>query len=162
MLETCKKVESNHYERLSSLGVRVLDSEEVERNVLDQAASLSAKESPEFKKRTRSFALSLFSDFSMYLFFAENQYCQSEEAASTIQESGSGCRSNRTNHVFVSGRSEVLRVQAARAVEHPPEARGEAAKATSHSRRSFPVEMNLLRSQTDRKRQESLLEESLG
>ena len=33
------------------MGVRVLDSEEVERNVLDQAASLSAKESPEFKKR---------------------------------------------------------------------------------------------------------------
>lgn len=33
------------------MGVRVLDSEEVERNVLDQAATLSAKESPEFKKR---------------------------------------------------------------------------------------------------------------
>lgn len=90
------------------MGVRVLDSEEVERNVLDQAASLSAKESPEFKKRTRSFALSLFSDFSMYLFFAENQYCQSEEAPSAIQESGSGCDpTERTRSSFLD-ESEVL------------------------------------------------------
>ena len=43
------------------MGVRVLDSEEVERNVLDQAATLSAKESPEFKKRFFTNLMSYFS-----------------------------------------------------------------------------------------------------
>ena len=51
VLVVCRTIESIYYTRLLSMGVRVLDSEEVERNVLDQAASLSAKESPEFKKR---------------------------------------------------------------------------------------------------------------
>ena len=36
--------------RLSSLGVKVLDSEEVERNVLQQAQTLSEKESVEYKE----------------------------------------------------------------------------------------------------------------
>lgn len=54
------------------MGVRVLDSEEVERNVLDQAATLSAKESPEFKKRFFTNLMSYFSYISLYLFSSEN------------------------------------------------------------------------------------------
>ena len=37
--------------RLSSLGVKVLDSEEVEQNLLSQANELSIKQTPEYKNR---------------------------------------------------------------------------------------------------------------
>ena len=35
---------------LSSLGVKVLDSEEIEKNVIEQAVSLSEQQTPEFNE----------------------------------------------------------------------------------------------------------------
>lgn len=45
--------------RLSSLGVKVLDSEEVERNIMDQAKSLSERSGPEYLEcRGKGFSVS--------------------------------------------------------------------------------------------------------
>ena len=75
VLEACREKESIFYARLSSLGVRVLDSEEVERNVLDQAATLSAKESPEFKKRfTHQFCVILQLHLFVPILFRKQQF----------------------------------------------------------------------------------------
>ena len=59
------------YSSLSSLGVKVLDSEEVEKNVLQQAVTLSEQQTKEFQERRllsfpKSSSLIICSEIVMY------------------------------------------------------------------------------------------------